>query len=150
MPRRGKGTPDGYAKGYPVNYKRHGGPRPLPTEPPLPPTSYDENGINLHCTTCGDIFNGPARGKNIPNEGPEYRAVENVSDTHACGKRSCVDKNIDEVMASMRRRNPDKDLDYFETNLREHAYKMRREDRDTYPQGFIEDTSPLDDGFGDE
>jgi hypothetical protein len=153
MPRRGRGSGD-YAKGYPVNYKRHGGPRPLPKEPPPPPTSYDEAGINTRCGVCGDIFNGPRRGENIPASGPDYKAAGDVSDMWACNKRSCIDKRIAETMGAMRQRNPDKDLDYFEEQMREHAYQARREDYDTYPGGFIDDTTPvappIDEGLGDE
>lgn len=120
---------------------------PRPKAPPLPPpTTYDNIGMPLRCMKCDQIFNGPHKGETVKRGSPEYRAIDReveagISDGY-CGKRSCIDAEIDDTLATMKQRHPDReaDIDAAGVRMREHAYKSRREDRDRFPEGLIDDT----------
>lgn len=124
--------------------RRGGGPRPLPKTPPPPPTTYDNINMPLRCIHCDEIFNGPHKGEKVAKGSQEYRTIDRetagISDGY-CGRKSCIDSEINDTVAQMKARHPEHEerISAFETDLREHSYRSRREDKDRFPEGLIED-----------
>lgn len=120
---------------------------------PAPPdTSYTRTNLDLRCLSCDRIFNGPHTGEVVKINSKRYhdlqemnRAANNgesggVSDA-TCGRRSCIDKTAEDHYKHMRAKAPDRDFSAAEEDFKLSLYQNARDDRDRFPEGFIDDVT---------
>ena len=120
---------------------------------PPPDTSYTHTNLDLRCLSCDRIFNGPHTGEVVKVDSKRYhdlqemnRAANNyesggVSDA-TCGRRSCIDKVATDHYTWARAKAPDRDFTQAEEDFRQELYQKARDDKNRFPEGFVDDVEP--------
>lgn len=120
--------------------------------PTRKPTSFDNLGMSLRCIQCEEIWNGPHKGEKIKRFSTESRALQEEGERlgyaqpgasdGVCGKRSCVEKQSRKMVGELEGMYPGEDFSELEQRMNEEAYDVRRNDKDRYPEGLIDDVEP--------